>query len=191
MELDVFSRNFGDLFMDVLGGDVPPEKIHEEIKKVAQEQYHYHKHMCSRAYEFLAIFNDSDDIEGYEAAIREREYYEGWDATPPLVHSDLEYLTKSNVDIPSDWEQDNDSDKDQRKLATYDEMVSYGYTMTGDGFWIKENQNKWTLPVEVDGLTGDCLINLPDDLLEKVGWKENDQLEWINRGDGSFELRKV
>lgn len=50
---------------------------------------------------------------------------------------------------------------------------------------------KWTLPVEVDGLTGDCLITLPDDLLEKVGWKENDQLEWIDRDDGSFELRKA
>lgn len=191
MELDVFSRNFQDLFMDVLGGDVPPEKIHEEIKKVAQEQYHYHKHMCSRAYEFLALFNGSDDIEGYKATTQENGHYEGWDAMPPWGHSDLEYLGKSHVDVPHNFGQNDSIDENERKLATYDEMVSYGYTMTGDGFWIKENQNKWTLPVEVDGLTGDCLITLPDDLLEKVGWEENDQLEWIDRGNGSFELRKV
>lgn len=177
MKLDVFSQNFGDLFMDVLGGDVPPEKIYEEIKKVAQEQYYYHKHMCSRAYEFLALFNGSDDIEGYEAAIREREYYEDWDVGVDSSLSDLD------------------------QLKTYDDMIGAGYTMTDDGFWIKETitssesasskNKKWTLPVEVDGLTGDCMINLPDDLLEKVGWKENDQLEWIDRGDGSYELRKV
>ena len=190
MELDVFNRNFGDLFMDVLGGDVPPEKIHEEIKKVAQEQYHYHKHMCSRAYEFLALFNGSDDIEGYEDVTQENEYYEGWDAMPPWGHSDLEYLTKSNVSVPSDWGQDGVSDQNQRKLATYDEMVANGYTMTADGFWVMEKK-KWTLPVELDGLTGECLITLPDDLLEKVGWKENDQVEWVDRGDGSFELRKA
>jgi hypothetical protein len=137
MELDVFSRNFQDLFMDVLGGDIPPEKIHEEIKKVAQEQYYYHKHMCSRAYEFLSSFNDIGGIEGLDKST---------------------FLCQSG------------------QLEMCDD---------------KETQNTWTLPVNVDGLTGDCLITLPDDLLEKVGWKENDQLEWVDRGDSSFELRKV
>jgi len=181
VELDTFSYRFKELFFDVLGSDIPPEDVHEKIKKVALEQYHYHKHMCSRAYEFLALFNDSDDIEGYKADIREREYYDGWDVG--VGNSAL-------------------SDLDQ--LKTYDDMIGAGYTMTDDGFWIKETSEtvasstsvspkneKWTLPVEVDGLTGDCLITLPDDLLEKVGWKENDQLEWVYRGDGSFELRKA
>ena len=49
---------------------------------------------------------------------------------------------------------------------------------------------KWQLPVQVDGLTGDCYIELPDDLLEASGLKEGDQVEWIDRGDGSFELSK-
>lgn len=177
MELETFSYKFKDLFFDVLGSDIPPEDVHKEIKKVAQEQYHYHKHMCSRAYEFLALFNDQDDIEGYEVAIREREYYEGWDVS--VGNSVL-------------------SDLDQ--LKTYDDMIGAGYTMTADGFWIKETNSgasvspknkKWTLPVQLDGLIGDCFITLPDDLLEKVGWKENDQLEWVDRGDGSFELRKA
>jgi hypothetical protein len=50
---------------------------------------------------------------------------------------------------------------------------------------------KWQLPVGVDGLTGDCYVNLPDDLLERAGLKEGDTVEWIDRKDGSFEVRKV
>ena len=50
---------------------------------------------------------------------------------------------------------------------------------------------KWQLPVEVDGLTGECYINLPDDLLERAGLQEGDVVEWIDRNDGTFELRKV
>ncbi len=51
--------------------------------------------------------------------------------------------------------------------------------------------NRWVLPVELDGLSGECYIQLPDDLLERAGLKEGDQVEWIDRGDGSFEMRKV
>ena len=50
---------------------------------------------------------------------------------------------------------------------------------------------KWRLPVELDGLTGECYIQLPDDLLEAAGLKEKDTVEWIDRKDGSFEMRKV
>jgi len=55
----------------------------------------------------------------------------------------------------------------------------------------EDKVNRWVLPVDVDGLTGECYINLPDDLLERAGLKEGDQVEWIDRKDGSFEMRKV
>jgi hypothetical protein len=55
----------------------------------------------------------------------------------------------------------------------------------------KDKVNKWVLPVELDGLTGECYIQLPDDLLELANLKEGDQIEWIDRKDGSFEMRKV
>jgi hypothetical protein len=52
----------------------------------------------------------------------------------------------------------------------------------------------WTLPVETifNGDTGedDYVITLPDDLLKQSGWKCGDYLQWIDRGDGSFELKK-
>lgn len=121
VELDTFNYRFKELFFDVLGSDIPPEDVHKEIKKIAQEQYHYHKHLCSRAYEFLALFNDQDDIEGYEAPTQENEYYEGWDVG--VGNSAL-------------------SDLDQ--LKTYDDMIGAGYTMTADGFWIKETSETVT-----------------------------------------------
>ena len=41
------------------------------------------------------------------------------------------------------------------------------------------------LVVEDDGV-----LNLPDDLLEEMGWKDGDLLVWEDQGDGSFSLRK-
>ena len=43
-----------------------------------------------------------------------------------------------------------------------------------------------TLNVDEDGM----LILTPE-ILEITGWKEGDELEWIDQGDGSFTLKKV
>jgi hypothetical protein len=79
--------------------------------------------------------------------------------------------------------------------STYDEMISAGYTLTDDGFWIppqkEETVKKWVLPTDVDGLTGDVIVNLPDDLLEAANLKEGDYVEWIDNGDGSYIMKKV
>lgn len=48
---------------------------------------------------------------------------------------------------------------------------------------------QWILNVE-EGLCGDAILTFPPDLLEKAGWKEGDTLEWIDREDGSWELKK-
>ncbi len=56
----------------------------------------------------------------------------------------------------------------------------------------KENKVvKWQLPVESHGPSGEYFVMFPDDLLEAANLKEGDQVEWIDRNDGSFELRKV
>ena len=36
----------------------------------------------------------------------------------------------------------------------------------------------------------DGVITFPDELIEQLGWKEGDVLEWIDNKDGSFLLRK-
>ena len=52
---------------------------------------------------------------------------------------------------------------------------------------------KWILPVQqkIEEGIDDYYVQFPDDLLETSNLKEGDQVEWIDRGDGSFEMRKV
>ena len=79
-------------------------------------------------------------------------------------------------------------------IQAYDDMIASGYTMTDDGFWIGEDKVvKWILPVQqkIEEGIDDYYVQFPDDLLEAANLKEGDQVEWIDRGDGSFEMRKV
>ncbi len=86
----------------------------------------------------------------------------------------------------------------ESKQMTYDEAIAAGWTMTADGFWIRESPKikkdkvtKWQLPVEVDGPSGEYFVCFPDDLMLAANLKEGDQIEWIDNGDGSYTLRKV
>jgi bifunctional DNA-binding transcriptional regulator/antitoxin component of YhaV-PrlF toxin-antitoxin module len=45
--------------------------------------------------------------------------------------------------------------------------------------------NETTLTVDDDGV-----LTFPDELIEKLGWKEGDVLQWIDNKDGSFSLVK-
>ena len=37
---------------------------------------------------------------------------------------------------------------------------------------------------------GDLFFNIPDDILERLGWKEGDEIKFVER-DGGFLLKKV
>jgi bifunctional DNA-binding transcriptional regulator/antitoxin component of YhaV-PrlF toxin-antitoxin module len=44
---------------------------------------------------------------------------------------------------------------------------------------------KTTLTVSDDGI-----LTFPDNVMKELGWKEGDELEWIDNNDGSFSLVK-
>ena len=54
----------------------------------------------------------------------------------------------------------------------------------------RQDRNSWTLTVEEDPETGEAILQFPPEMLEQVGWKEGDTLEWTDRGDGSWSLEK-
>lgn len=56
--------------------------------------------------------------------------------------------------------------------------------------FIEANPLKWTIPVETDE-NGDAVITFPEDFLKCTGWKAGDTLDWIARGDGTWEMRKI
>lgn len=45
---------------------------------------------------------------------------------------------------------------------------------------------RWTAHVDEEGI-----LTFPDDLLDQLGWKEGDEIKFIDRNDGSFYLEKV
>jgi bifunctional DNA-binding transcriptional regulator/antitoxin component of YhaV-PrlF toxin-antitoxin module len=50
---------------------------------------------------------------------------------------------------------------------------------------MKWDKMSWIVEVDEDGM-----INFPDELLNQLGWKEGDVVEWVDNHDGSFMLRK-
>jgi hypothetical protein len=153
-----------------------------------------------------------------EDVLREREYYEGFgcdkddkspkcqkawndfweenyypeehqkhtekvkdDGMRPWGHSDLEYLI-ANPTLTEDRISNFPGEQ-----YTEEELNA----MCDKAALEKDKVVKWQLPVELDGLTGECFVQFPDDLLEAANLKEGDVIRWIDRGDGSFELRKV
>ncbi len=153
---------------DTLNGDATPQEIYDVIKRVVDEQYHYHKHHASRCYELLALLNGNGrgHIEAYD------DYLD--DGMRPWGHSDWEYLIAK--------------DKEKNKINDINyNQEGYDWTPLPS----KDEVKKWSLPVQLDGLSGDLYVNLPDDLLEKVGWKEGDMVEYVPSENGFYVMRKV
>lgn len=49
----------------------------------------------------------------------------------------------------------------------------------------------WTVELVEDEVTKELILPLNEEVLASVGWKEGDQVEWIDQGDGSWALRRV
>ncbi len=166
-------------------GEASAEEVYNTIKKVVQEQYYHHKHHAGQANELLALLNGNGigHIEAYDAVMREREYYEGC--------SDVDKILSCDKDDPSP------ECKGAWNSFWEDSMPPWGhsdleYCIREAEYYNKQDKVvRWQLPVEVDGLTGECYINLPDDLLEAANLKEGDNVEWVDNGDGSYIVRKV
>ena len=154
----------------LLSSEATPQEIYDVIKKVVEEEYYYFKEQTSRCYELLALLNgngkghlscDKDD-QSEECKKSWTSFWEE-DIMPPWGHSDMEALQYTEEELNAMCDAAEKSDK----------------------------VKKWVLPTEVDGLTGDVIVNLPDDLLEVANLKEGDYVEWIDNGDGSYIMKKV
>jgi hypothetical protein len=123
---------------------------------------------------------------------------------PPWGHSDLEYLSKHNESLTCDAEDSSPECKGSWTSFWEENYYPEGYggspvssIQYGD---VAEKQQKdkvkrWVLPVEEveNGDTGEqeYFITFPDDLLEAANLKEGDSVEYLDRGDGSYILKKI
>jgi hypothetical protein len=48
----------------------------------------------------------------------------------------------------------------------------------------------WTITLEEDPESGDLVLPFTDEMLQIIGWKEGDVVEWIDNNDGTWSLKK-
>jgi len=161
--------------------EASPQEIYDVIKNVVADNYYCYKNHTERCYELLALLNGNGGFKLSEV-LKEREYYEGCNTS-----GESKLTCDKNDKSPECQKAWNDfwGDVDERE---YNIREAEYYNKRAE---LDAKPNKWILPVELDGLTGDCYIQLPDDLLEVANLKEGDQVEWIPQGNGSYVMKKV
>jgi hypothetical protein len=126
---------------------------------------------------------------------------------PPWGHSDLGYglsnptLTQDrNSNFPGEntiCDKDDPSPECKGAWTSFWEENYYPEEYKGSTVSsVKQDKVKrWVLPVEEvengDNGEQEYFITFPDDLLETANLVEGDEVEWVDRNDGTFILRKV
>lgn len=157
-------------------GEETSKEIYDVIVKVVRENYYHHKHHASQAYDLMCKLNGEGkgNSKEFDDCVDKILSCDRDDPSSECKGSWNDFWQKADVDSPPVYvSEDGDVFVKEYPTKKEDKVV------------------KWILPVELDGLTGECYILLPDDLLERAGLKEGDTVEWINLDNGSFEMRKV
>jgi hypothetical protein len=165
-----------------------PQEIYDVIKSVVLDNYYTYKNRTEHCYELLALLNGNgvDHVSNQQdkspesqkawTSFWEENYY-------PEEHKKFEEPTVEDLMPP--W-----GHSDMEALRYTEEQLNEMCSKVEP----KHNKvTKWLLPVQqqIEEGIDNYFIQLPDDLLDQVNWKENDQLIWIDRKDGTFELRKI
>lgn len=162
-------------------GEATPQEIYDTIKGVVEENYYHHKHHVSQAYELLTLINGHG--KDYISTITDA-------AGNNLSDVDGIYIKQS----PLFCDPDDSSEQCKGSWNSFWEENYYPdeYSIREQEYYEKEDKVvKWQLPVNVDGLTGECYVNFPDDLLEAADLKEGDTVEWVDNKNGTYTLRKT
>ena len=154
------------------------EILDSAVDRLQEHQYDKAETLMYAADEFLQYYLEEFDRKFKDAwteTVTKLKQQEIDDCMPPWGHSDMEALKYT------DWELDamcNNAAKHVGVIAQEVEKI------------VPDKVVKWILPIEeID--CDECIINFPDDLLEATDLKEGDEVEWVDRGDGSFLIRKV
>ena len=55
----------------------------------------------------------------------------------------------------------------------------------------RETSSFGNLVIQKDPETGELYLELPKKTLKKLGWSEDDELEWVENEDGTWQVIKV
>jgi hypothetical protein len=152
-------------------GEATPQEIYDVIVGVVKENYYTYKHQTSQAYELLALLNSGIGNNKYQDYLNEILSCNKDDPSPECKGAWTDFWKEQ-------YYPDNSQYTEEELNAMCDEAA-------------KDKVIKWQLPIEMDGLTGECYVQFPDDLLEAANLKEGDMVEWIPNGSDSYLLKKV
>jgi hypothetical protein len=51
-------------------------------------------------------------------------------------------------------------------------------------------EKTWTVTLEEDPETGELILPFTNEMLEGLGWKDGDTIEWVDNKDGTWSLVK-
>lgn len=146
------------------------EILDSAVDRLQEYQYDKAETLLYAADEFLQYYLEEFDKkfkDAWKETVIKVKQQEIDDCMPPWGHSDMEALKYTDEEL----------DAMCNNAAKLDKVV------------------KWQLPIEEedDYMTGEkeYFITFPEDLLEAANLKEGDEVEWVDRNDGSFLLQKV
>jgi len=146
------------------------EILDSAVDRLQEHQYDKAETLLYAADEFLQYYLEEFDKkfkDAWKETVIKVKQQEIDDCMPPWGHSDMEALKYTDEEL----------DAMCNNAAKLDKVV------------------KWQLPIEEedDYMTGEkeYFITFPEDLLEAANLKEGDEVEWVDRNDGSFLLQKV
>ena len=174
---------------DAMNSDASPHEIYSAIREAVREEYYYHKDRISRATGLLELMSGHRpvaDKELFEAAVAEREYYEGANKS---LSCDKDDPSPECQDAWNDFWEEYYYPEEHNKSVNLDKEVEE-IRKEGGYEWTPEPAKKrWILPVEQ--VHDDYFVSFPDDLLEAANLKEGDEIYWVDNGDGTWMIRKV
>ena len=167
---DYALKQVENFLYDAMSADATAQEIYDVIKGVVEDNYNVYKNATQKAYELLALLNGNGEghISSYPVSKVEEKLKTPIQQNPQYTEEEMDAMTK--------------------KAQEEEYLISKGY-IKEDGYWKKPKT--WIVEVSMDGLTGDAIIPIPDEVIDLVEWNLYDELEWIDNKDGSYTLRRV
>jgi hypothetical protein len=184
--------------------EASPQEIYDIIKNVVSDNYYCYKNHTERCYELLALLNGNGKghIPAYDEYVEKKENLvcDKDDKSPKCQKAWNDFWEENYY--PEEYSQYSEeelnamcdkaaSDQEKQKCREYNLREAEYYDKRAELDAKKDKVIKWQLPVEIDGMSGEYYVNFPDDLMEAANIGENDMVEWIDQGNGSYTLRKV
>jgi len=173
--------------------EIAPKEIYDTILNVVNDSIEYHRNNLDRGVELLSLLKGHRPIEIGEAT--DKDWEDFWESTEEISKEQWAHPESSLYKHLQYTEEELnamcDAAEDKEKCREYNLREAEYYTKRAELDAKQDKVIKWQLPVQVDELSGDCFVEFPEDLLKSANLKEGDQVEWVDKGDGSYLLIKT